>query len=155
MNLLFGLSHTPCVHSTLNLWLHCFVSDLLPKLGEVAVVTGGARGIGVEVVKKLLQCGMHVVIGMKYYYSWNEIYIFIQLILCREHARESKNLLSSYTCKNRHYDVLFNIAWNKLMLQDIKKDLKVETLQEKVVKLKVSAMGMCYIWTKMESLWGQ
>jgi NAD(P)-dependent dehydrogenase (short-subunit alcohol dehydrogenase family) len=42
-----------------------FVSELFPKLGEVAVITGGARGIGVEVVKKLLQCGMHVVIGMK------------------------------------------------------------------------------------------
>jgi hypothetical protein len=57
---------TPYVYSTHN--LHCFISDLLPKLGEVAVITGGARGIGVEVVKKLLQCGMHVVIGMKYYY---------------------------------------------------------------------------------------
>lgn len=38
---------------------------MLPKPGEVAVVTGGARGIGVEVVKKLLQCGMHVVIGCR------------------------------------------------------------------------------------------
>jgi 3-oxoacyl-ACP reductase-like protein len=47
--------------------LHFFISDLLPKLGEVAVITGGARGIGVEVVKKLLQCGMHVVIGMKHF----------------------------------------------------------------------------------------
>lgn len=56
------------MHSTLNLRLHCSISDLLPKPGEVAVVTGGARGLGVEVVKKLLQCGMHVVIGMKYYY---------------------------------------------------------------------------------------
>jgi hypothetical protein len=41
------------------------------------------------------------------------------------------------------------------MLEDIRKDLKVETVQEKVVKLEVSAMGMCYIWTKMESLWDQ
>jgi 3-oxoacyl-ACP reductase-like protein len=40
------------------------ISELLPKVGEVAVITGGARGIGVEVVKKLLQCGIHVVIGM-------------------------------------------------------------------------------------------
>ena len=40
------------------------ISGLLPKVGEVAVITGGARGIGVEVVKKLLQCGIHVVIGM-------------------------------------------------------------------------------------------
>jgi NAD(P)-dependent dehydrogenase (short-subunit alcohol dehydrogenase family) len=35
----------------------------MPKLGEVVIITGGARGIGVEVVKKLLHCGMHVVIG--------------------------------------------------------------------------------------------
>lgn len=46
-------------------YIACLViSDLLPKVGEVAVITGGARGIGVAVVKKLLQCGIHVVIGM-------------------------------------------------------------------------------------------
>jgi 3-oxoacyl-ACP reductase-like protein len=46
-------------------YIACVVmSDLLPKVGEVAVITGGARGIGVAVVKKLLQCGIHVVIGM-------------------------------------------------------------------------------------------
>jgi NAD(P)-dependent dehydrogenase (short-subunit alcohol dehydrogenase family) len=39
--------------------------DLLPKVGEVAVITGAARGIGVEVVKKLVQCGIHVVIGCR------------------------------------------------------------------------------------------
>jgi len=27
------------------------------------VITGGARGIGFEVVRMLLQCNMHVVIG--------------------------------------------------------------------------------------------
>ena len=27
------------------------------------MITGGARGIGVEVVRKLLECGMTVVIG--------------------------------------------------------------------------------------------
>lgn len=31
--------------------------------GWVAVITGGARGIGKEVVRNLLQCNMHVVIG--------------------------------------------------------------------------------------------
>ena len=39
------------------------VLELTPKLGEVAVITGGARGIGVEVVQKLLECRMYVVIG--------------------------------------------------------------------------------------------
>ncbi|XP_046395066.1 dehydrogenase/reductase SDR family member on chromosome X-like [Ischnura elegans] len=39
---------------------------LLPqKSNQVAVITGGARGIGVEVVKKLLKCGMNVVIGCR------------------------------------------------------------------------------------------
>lgn len=33
------------------------------RSGDVAVITGGARGIGAAVVKKLLQCEMHVVIG--------------------------------------------------------------------------------------------
>lgn len=30
---------------------------------ETVVITGGTRGIGAEVVKKLLQCNMHVIIG--------------------------------------------------------------------------------------------
>lgn len=48
-----------------HVYIACLViSELVPKVGEVAVITGGARGIGVEVVKKLLQCGIHVVIGM-------------------------------------------------------------------------------------------
>uniref|UniRef100_A0ABD2WPW5 Dehydrogenase with different specificities related to short-chain alcohol dehydrogenase n=1 Tax=Trichogramma kaykai TaxID=54128 RepID=A0ABD2WPW5_9HYME len=38
----------------------------LPKLtGKVAVVTGGARGIGVEVVRMLLQCDVEVVIACR------------------------------------------------------------------------------------------
>ncbi|XP_069680516.1 polyprenol dehydrogenase-like [Periplaneta americana] len=40
-------------------------THLLPRRGEVAVVTGGARGIGVEIVKKFLQCDMHVIIGCR------------------------------------------------------------------------------------------
>ncbi|CAG7784795.1 unnamed protein product [Allacma fusca] len=35
------------------------------RAGDVAVVTGGARGIGLEVVRKLLKCGMHVIIGCR------------------------------------------------------------------------------------------
>lgn len=40
-----------------------FISEIVNKRGRVAVVTGGARGIGLEVVKKLVQCEMHVIIG--------------------------------------------------------------------------------------------
>ncbi|KAF4530086.1 hypothetical protein B566_EDAN001342 [Ephemera danica] len=36
-----------------------------PMPGRVAVVTGGARGIGVEVVKNLLICEFHVVLGCR------------------------------------------------------------------------------------------
>lgn len=36
---------------------------MVNKRGKIAVITGGARGIGLEVVKKLVQCEMHVIIG--------------------------------------------------------------------------------------------
>ncbi|XP_054263405.1 dehydrogenase/reductase SDR family member on chromosome X-like [Macrosteles quadrilineatus] len=39
--------------------------ELKTRSGDVAVITGGARGIGAAVVKKLLQCEMHVVIGCR------------------------------------------------------------------------------------------
>ncbi|XP_025407370.1 dehydrogenase/reductase SDR family member on chromosome X-like isoform X2 [Sipha flava] len=39
--------------------------DIVNKRGKVAVVTGGARGIGLEVVRKLIECEMHVIIGCR------------------------------------------------------------------------------------------
>lgn len=39
-------------------------SDIIDKSDEIAVVTGGSRGIGLHVVRMLLQCNMHVIIGM-------------------------------------------------------------------------------------------
>ncbi|XP_011868072.1 PREDICTED: dehydrogenase/reductase SDR family member on chromosome X-like [Vollenhovia emeryi] len=39
--------------------------DLPSKPGKVAIVTGGSRGIGAEVVKKLLQCDMEVIIACR------------------------------------------------------------------------------------------
>lgn len=39
------------------------MKEIINKQGKVAVITGGARGIGLEVVKKLVQCGVHIVIG--------------------------------------------------------------------------------------------
>lgn len=41
------------------------LEDVPEQNGKVAVVTGGARGIGAEVVKKLLQSGMTVVLGIR------------------------------------------------------------------------------------------
>jgi 3-oxoacyl-ACP reductase-like protein len=37
----------------------------LPQLsGKIAIVTGGSRGIGTEVVQMLLKCDMVVIVGM-------------------------------------------------------------------------------------------
>jgi len=40
-----------------------FNTEIPRRPDEVAVITGGGRGIGIHVVKKLLQLHMHVVIG--------------------------------------------------------------------------------------------
>ncbi|KAL0111887.1 hypothetical protein PUN28_013236 [Cardiocondyla obscurior] len=39
--------------------------ELLSKPNKIAIVTGGSRGIGMEVVKKLLQCDMEVIIACR------------------------------------------------------------------------------------------
>lgn len=39
--------------------------DVINKSGQVAVVTGGSRGLGLHVVRMLLQCNMHVIIGCR------------------------------------------------------------------------------------------
>lgn len=38
--------------------------DLSMKSGITAIVTGGSRGIGAEVVRMFMECDMHVIIGM-------------------------------------------------------------------------------------------
>ncbi|XP_063927563.1 retinol dehydrogenase 12 [Zophobas morio] len=40
-------------------------TDLPVLTGKVALITGGARGIGAEVVQMLLQCDVHVIIGCR------------------------------------------------------------------------------------------
>ena len=42
-----------------------FNIEIPKRNGDIAVITGGARGIGFEVVKMLLKCNMHVIIGKK------------------------------------------------------------------------------------------
>ena len=46
--------------------------DLPLNSGKTAVITGGTRGIGVEVIKLLLKCDINVIIGKKQ----NNIYLF-------------------------------------------------------------------------------
>lgn len=47
-----------------NLPLFLFLHIVFPtQNGKVAIVTGGAKGIGYQTVKHLAQLGMHVIIG--------------------------------------------------------------------------------------------
>lgn len=39
------------------------VTELFPQPGRVAVITGGNRGIGADVVEKLLECEINVIMG--------------------------------------------------------------------------------------------
>ncbi|XP_023019224.1 polyprenol dehydrogenase [Leptinotarsa decemlineata] len=40
-------------------------TELPIKCGKVAVITGGTRGIGLEVIRMLLKCDIHVVVGCR------------------------------------------------------------------------------------------
>lgn len=42
------------------------IKDLFRQPGRIAVITGGNRGIGADVVEKLLQCEINVVMGKRY-----------------------------------------------------------------------------------------
>lgn len=44
-------------------FIHFFFPDLPLVSNKIAIVTGGSKGIGAEIVKKLLQCDMEVIIG--------------------------------------------------------------------------------------------
>lgn len=39
------------------------LTELPKKSGDVVVITGGLRGIGLEVIRMLLECDMMVVVG--------------------------------------------------------------------------------------------
>jgi len=42
------------------------IEALYRQPSSIAVITGGNRGIGLEVLKKLLQCEMTVILGMSF-----------------------------------------------------------------------------------------
>lgn len=42
------------------------IKELFKQPGRIAVITGGNRGIGADVVEKLLQCEINVVMGKRY-----------------------------------------------------------------------------------------
>lgn len=48
------------------LFLYFTIKDLFKQPGRIAVITGGNRGIGADVVEKLLQCEINVVMGKCY-----------------------------------------------------------------------------------------
>ncbi len=51
-----------------NYKLHYIFLEIPNCTGQVVVLTGGTRGIGLEILKKLLQAKFHVVIGKVWVY---------------------------------------------------------------------------------------
>jgi len=82
--------------SNLNLFIfyNNFFLLVLPLMSnKVAIVTGGSRGIGAEVVKKLLRCDMEVIIGKLFIYirhlsmSHRNVLIYGNAISLQEYCR--------------------------------------------------------------------
>lgn len=71
------------------------ISDLISQPGKIAVITGGARGIGAEVVKMLMKCDITVIIGKLF--LTKEISKMLSLILsgCRN-VQAAEMLLKKY-----------------------------------------------------------
>lgn len=52
------------IHNKFLCLKYLFISDPINRQGEYAVITGGNRGIGWHTVKKLVDSGMKVIVGM-------------------------------------------------------------------------------------------
>lgn len=79
--------------------------DLFKQPGRIVVITGGNRGIGADVVEKLLQCEISVIMGECQTKKMNIPSLFIRIIVAWCYvAKKSKLVLlvpdyNRYICK--------------------------------------------------------
>lgn len=89
-------------------------ADLPSKSGKTAVITGGTRGIGLEVIKLLLKCDINVIVGRVTYLFSVIIHLMIKktlVIQVAETYKKGKICCPNFVRKVFQLEILKYTSW--------------------------------------------